>query len=301
MKRLEPLRTLFLSLTLIFLLSKGHTVEHHISTKKEKTFVVVVPKNTILFDIKNKKDLKSHKKILAKAFSSSPKSTFLTIVDGSNSPRFLVDSKNVFSIKDQSNMKRNPKFFKSTFKKVKKDSFDKSISLYHDYFFAKDFLALSFYNSKSNSLLNIKKSYSSLFYDLTFKSRLPLFFGISACFSNEGNQDDFTVSKIDFGVALKTKELTYPIVKKLQLSFYGLQTLFQKTTIQEKEVELSTSSLRLKISKNFTFMEKYKFKLGIGGSHHLSFFKKSSDSLFFEENSYFSYGIFIGVQNKSIL
>ena len=198
-------------------------------------------------------------------------------------------------------MKRNPKFFKSTFKKVKKDSFDKSISLYHDYFFAKDFLALSFYNSKSNSLLNIKKSYSSLFYDLTFKSRLPLFFGISACFSNEGNQDDFTVSKIDFGVALKTKELTYPIVKKLQLSFYGLQTLFQKTTIQEKEVELSTSSLRLKISKNFTFMEKYKFKLGIGGSHHLSFFKKSSDSLFFEENSYFSYGIFIGVQNKSIL
>ena len=301
MKRLETLRTLFLSLTLIFLLSKGHTVENHTSTKKEKTFVIVVPKNTILFDIKNKKDLKSHKKILARAFSSTPKSSFLTIVDGSNSPQFLVDSKNVLSIKEESNMKESPKFFKSTFKKAKKDFFDKSISLNHDYFFAKDFLTLSFYNSKNNSLLNIKKSYSSLFYDLTFTSRLPLFFGISACLSNEGNQDDYIVSKIDFGVTLKTKELSYPIIKKLQLSFYGLQTLFQKMTVQEKEVELSTSSLRLKISKNLTFMKKYKFKLGISGSNHLSFFKKSSDSLFFEKNSYFSYGIFIGIQNKSIL
>ena len=151
MKQLEALSPLFLSLTLICILSNGYAAERHKLTKKEKIFVIIVPKNTILFDIKNKKDLKTHKKIFAKAFSPSPKNYFLTIVDKSNLPRFLVDSKNVFKIDNDANMESVPKFFSPSFKKVKKDYFDKNISLNHDFFFEKDFLTLSFYNSTNNS------------------------------------------------------------------------------------------------------------------------------------------------------
>ena len=301
MKQLEALGPLFLSLTLICILSNGYAAERHKLTKKEKIFVIVVPKNTILFDIKNKKDLKTHKKIFAKAFSPSPKNYFLTIVDKSNLPRFLVNSKNVFKIDNDVSMESHPKFFNPSFKKVKKDSFDKNIFLNHDFFFEKDFLTLSFYNSTNNSFLKINKNYSSILYDLTFTSKLPLFFGINVSLSKEGNQDDFVVSKFDLGLTVKTKELSYPIIKKVQLSFYGLQTFFQKMNIHGNEVDLSTSSLKIKVSKKFDLMKKYKFKLGLGGSHNLSFLKKSADTLFFDQNSYFSFGIFIGFQNKSIL
>jgi len=303
MKRFEPLIGLqFLFLTLICQLSNGYAVERQDQDRKQrKMFVVVIPRNTILFDIKDKKDLKTHKKIHAKAFTSSPGNSFLTIVDRSNRPRFLVNSKNIFSIDETAILKGSPKFFKPTFKKIKKDSFDKSISLNHDFFFEKNFLTLSLYNSKNNSLLKISKNYSSVIYDLTLKSKLPFFFGINTSLSKEGNQEDFMVSKIDVGLTLKTKAFSYLFLEKVQLALYGIQTLFQTMSIQGEKAELSTSALRIKVSKEISLMTKYRFKIGVGGSHNLSFFKKRNDSLFFDEKSYFSYGIFIGIQNKSTL
>ena len=45
-----------------------------------------------------------------------------------------------------------------------------------------------------------------------------------------------------------------------------------------ESVELSTSAIRIKVSKEITSIKKYKFKFGIGGSHNLSFFKNRIDS-----------------------
>ncbi len=301
MKRFEPIRPIFLFITIVFILSNGHAAKRQELTDGEKIFVVIIPKNTVLFDIKNKKDLKTHKKIHAKAFSSSPENPFFTIVDQKNQPRFLVNSKNIFNLDKLANFDESPKFFKPTFKKMKRDSFDKDISLNNDFFFEINYFTLSFYDSKNNSLLKTSKNYSSILYDLTLKSKLPIFFGINTSLSREGNQKESMISKIDLGFTLKTKDFSYSILENIQLSFYGLKTLFQNTIIQGEKVELSTSSFRVKLSKKITLIKKYNFKLGIGGSHHQSFFKKNSDSLFFDQSSYFSYDIFIGIQNKSIL
>ena len=199
------------------------------------------------------------------------------------------------------NLDENPKYFEPTYKKMKKDSFDKDISLNHDFFLEINYFTLSFFDSKSNSLLKTSKTYSSMLYDLTFSSKLPLYFGIHTSLSKERSQKESMISKLDLGLTLKTKSFSYSIIEKIQLSFYGLQTVFQNTIIKEQKVELSTSSLKLKLSKEINLIKKYKLKFGIGGSHHLSFIKRSNGSLFFNQNSYFSYDIFIGIQNKSIL
>ena len=301
MKRFDYLYPFFLAFISIFILSESHTAEPHASDKKEKTFVVIIPKNTVLFDIKNKKDLKTHKKVYAKAFSSSPRKSFLTIVNHENQPRYLIDSKNVLTVQRETNLEENPKFFSKTFRKLKKDSYDKRLSINHDLIFETNVFSLSIYDSKDNSELKISKAYSSMLYDLNFQSELPFYFGISACLSKEQNQSNFILSKMDFGLNLKTKSFNYLKIKDLQLSFYGLQTFFQKTSIQDKNIDLSTSSLSIKLSKSMTLMEKYRIKLGLGGTHHLSFFTKQNDSLIFNQNSYYSYAIFIGLQHKSVL
>ncbi|MDC0254538.1 hypothetical protein OAK75_06530 [Bacteriovoracales bacterium] len=259
------------------------------------SFLVAIPKNTILFDIKKSEDIKIHKNLVSRALNKSSKYKLLTIVNNKGEPHYLVEAKKVVVLEKDISLFHNPKKINLTSKAKVKNFIDKKFNLSHQISIQNQFISGAFFQDSTNQeKKNLSINSTSLSWDIYFLSKLPLNLGFATNFSLGSSN----YSEIDVGIALKTKKLNFKYFPAIQLSFYGLQTLLHKVQWGNTNLNLSTNILRLKVSSPFSIKKVGLILAGFSLSKNSSSIKgwQSQKVKLTNERDYLSYGFFLGYQ-----
>jgi hypothetical protein len=259
------------------------------------SFLVSIPKNTILFDIEDSKDIKIHKKLISRALNKSSKHKFLTIVNNKGEPRYLVEAKKIVVLDKDISLSYKPKKIHLTSEVKTKNFVDKKFHIIHQISIQNQFISGSFFKDSTDQTdKNLSINNTSMSWDLYYLSNLPLHLGIATNFSLINK--DF--SQVDVGITFKTKKISFKYFPTLQFSFYGLQTLLHKVQWADTELKLSTNILRLKASSSFSIKKLGTFLTGLSLSKYTSSIKgwQSQKTKIINERDYLSYGLFFGYQ-----
>jgi hypothetical protein len=185
---------------------------------------------------------------------------------------------------------------------VNPNTVDEKIDLSHEIALNGQFIPGYFFkqlvDKKEETLSIINTSFS---WDLYYFSNLPLDLGLTANISQGQGENNTTLSQLDAGIFIKSKKLSLKNWPSLQLSFYGLQTIYQKLKLFNSKLDLTTNVVRLKISTSFSLPKIGNYLVGFSASKYTTSIQnwQSKKITNINDRVYFSYGLYVGHQFKT--